>query len=92
MLERTTRLFSENLARNMDRRSFLRRAGEVTFAGMAALMAGHLVPALASAGSGSSGVVPAPGSPTATPGNTTGAMPPRPGTATRTGMDSAIRR
>src|SRR5436309_1480854 len=58
MLERTTRLFSENLARAMDRRSFLKRTGEVAFGGMAALMAGHMVPALASAGSVSTSVGP----------------------------------
>src|SRR5437773_382732 len=51
MLEKTTRLLSENLARAMDRRRFLKRAGETAFAGVAALTAGHLVPALASAGS-----------------------------------------
>ncbi|MFL5734144.1 MAG: hypothetical protein ACJ78Q_13215 [Chloroflexia bacterium] len=52
MLERTTRLFSENLARAIDRRSFLKRVGETTFAGVAALAAGHLVPAMAAAGGG----------------------------------------
>jgi len=51
VLEQTTRIFSENLARALDRRSFLKRAGEVTFAGVAALAAGHLVPSLAAAGS-----------------------------------------
>ena len=40
MLEQTTRVVTENLARSINRRSFLRRAGEVTFAGMAALAAG----------------------------------------------------
>ena len=52
MLEQTTRILSENLARAVDRRSFLKRAGEVAFAGMAALAAGHLVPSLAAAGTG----------------------------------------
>ena len=41
MLERTTRILSENLARAMDRRSFLKRAGATTFAGLAALAAGQ---------------------------------------------------
>ena len=58
MLERTTRLLSENLVRTMDRRSFLRRAGGTAFAGVAALAAGHLVPALASAGSAPTAIVP----------------------------------
>ena len=40
MLEHTTRVVTENLARSINRRSFLRRAGEATFAGMAALAAG----------------------------------------------------
>ena len=53
MLEQTTRIFSENLARALDRRSFLKRAGEVTFAGVAALAAGHMVPSLAGASTGS---------------------------------------
>src|SRR5947209_1643425 len=42
----------------MDRRSFLRRAGGTAFAGVASLAAGHLVPALASAGSAPTGIVP----------------------------------
>jgi hypothetical protein len=50
MLEQTTRIVSENLARAMNRRSFMKRAGETMFAGVAALAAGHLVPALTSAG------------------------------------------
>ena len=49
MLEKTTRIFSENLARAMNRRSFLRRAGEAGFLGMAALAAGSAVPGVASA-------------------------------------------
>ena len=50
MLERTMHLMSENLARSMDRRSFLKRVGATTFAGVAALAAGHamLTPASAS--------------------------------------------
>src|SRR5437899_1916569 len=43
MLERTTRIISENLARGMDRRSFIKRAGQATFLGVAALAAGHTV-------------------------------------------------
>jgi len=49
VLEKTTRLVSENLARAMNRRSFLRRTGETMFGGMAALAAGQLIPSLASA-------------------------------------------
>ena len=41
MLEQTTRILTENLARTFNRRAFLRRAGEATFAGMAALAAGR---------------------------------------------------
>src|SRR5436309_6100753 len=52
MLEKTTRLVSENLARAIDRRSFLKRTGETAFAGLAALAAGQLVPSLASADGG----------------------------------------
>ena len=50
MLEQTTRIVSENLARSIDRRSFLRRAGTVAFSGMAALMAGRMTPAFAGVG------------------------------------------
>ena len=67
MLEKATRLFSENLARAIDRRSFLKRVGETTFAGVAALAAGHLVPSLAAAGT----------SPTAVP-KTPSCSPPGP--------------
>ena len=54
MLEQTTRIVSENLARAIDRRSLLKRMGETAFAGLAALAAGHLVvaPAAAHAGPG----------------------------------------
>jgi hypothetical protein len=41
MLHRTTRIISENLARTMDRRSFMRRTGGAMFAGMAALAVGR---------------------------------------------------
>jgi hypothetical protein len=47
MLEHTTRIWTENLARAINRRVFLRRAGEATFVGMAALAAGHGAPAFA---------------------------------------------
>ena|SRR5436190_9146361 len=40
----------ENLARAMDRRSFLKHTGETVFAGLAAIAAGHLVFSTASAG------------------------------------------
>jgi len=58
MLEKTTRIISENLARAVDRRAFLKRTGETAFAGLAALAAGHLVPAMAAAGGGSPVAVP----------------------------------
>jgi len=41
MLEQTTRLVSENLARALDRRSLLKKAGQSAFLGVAALAAGH---------------------------------------------------
>jgi hypothetical protein len=47
MLDKTTRLVSENLARALNRRTFLKRAGETTFAGVIALAAGRGVPAFA---------------------------------------------
>jgi hypothetical protein len=47
---RVTRIMSENLARAMNRRKFIKRAGETVFAGVAALAAGHMAPALTSAG------------------------------------------
>src|SRR5438552_14293176 len=59
MIERTTRIISENLARAIDRRTFLRRAGEVTFVGMAALAAGRAAPVFALGGG--SGQPPQPG-------------------------------
>ena len=70
MIEQTTRMLTENLARSINRRSFLRRAGEVTFAGMAALAAGRgLSPAFAGAGStvGGSGQPPQPTVPSCAP-------------------------
>ena len=50
MLERTMRIMTENLARSLDRRVFLKRTGEAVFVGMAALAAGQLKPALAATG------------------------------------------
>ena len=50
MIEKTTRIISENLARALDRRAFVRRAGEATFAGLAALAAGRMTPAFAVVG------------------------------------------
>jgi len=41
MLEQTTRILSENLARALDRRSFIKRSGQATFLGLAALAAGR---------------------------------------------------
>jgi len=49
MFYKTTRIISENLARNMDRRLFLKRTGESMFVGMAALASGHMIPAVTSA-------------------------------------------
>jgi len=50
VIEKTTRILTENLARSINRRAFLRRAGEVSFAGMVALAAGRGLPAFASRG------------------------------------------
>jgi hypothetical protein len=52
MLEDTTRIFCERLARAVDRRTFLKRVGETAFVGMAALAAGAMLPAGASADHG----------------------------------------
>ena len=54
MLEKTTRMMTENLARGINRRSFLRRTGETTFTALAAMAAGHgmLRPASAATGGG----------------------------------------
>jgi len=49
MLEKTTRMLSENLARSVDRRSFLKRTGQSAFFGLAALAVGQAMPSLASA-------------------------------------------
>jgi hypothetical protein len=50
VLERTTRIWSENLARAVNRRTFIRRAGETAFAGAMALAAGQFATAAAVAG------------------------------------------
>jgi hypothetical protein len=44
MLEKTTRIVSENLARAMDRRIFIKRTGQAAFLGLAALAAGQAMP------------------------------------------------
>jgi len=66
MVEKTMKLFTENLARAMDRRSFLKRTSEAAFLSMAALAAGRLTPALAAAGVGSGGAQ-APSTPSCSP-------------------------
>src|SRR4051794_21756397 len=50
MFERSTRIVCENLARSLDRRSFLRRTSEVVFVSMSALAAGRMTPVFAAAG------------------------------------------
>src|SRR6476619_1654690 len=45
MLEQITREFSENLARTMERRSFIKRTGQATFFGVAALTVRNVIPA-----------------------------------------------
>jgi len=49
MLEQTTRLVSENLARALNRRSFLKRTGETAFLGLASLAVGQGMASRASA-------------------------------------------
>jgi len=49
MIDRATRIVSENLARAMDRRVFMKRAGQGAFASLAALAAGQAKPMLAAA-------------------------------------------
>jgi hypothetical protein len=65
MLEKTTRIISENLARSLNRRSLLKRSGETAFGAMIALAAGHLSPATTLARGG--GVQPPVGSPQCAP-------------------------
>ena len=43
MLEKTTRIMTENLARAIGRRSFLKGTSQVVFGGLAALASGHLL-------------------------------------------------
>src|SRR5437016_7533506 len=50
MLEHSTRLISENLARALNRRSFLKKAGQASFLGLASLAAGQAFSSSASAG------------------------------------------
>jgi len=52
MIAKTTRILSENLARTLDRRAFVKRTGEVVFAGLAAVATGHMTRSLAGAGVG----------------------------------------
>jgi hypothetical protein len=54
-LDHTTRLLSEGLARTLDRRSFLKRAGQATFGVVATLAAGHSLAARAEAMTGGPG-------------------------------------
>lgn len=65
MLEKTTRIVTENLARNMNRRKFLRRTGETVFLGLSALAAGRSMPRLAYASAGPG--APPPGPPACAP-------------------------
>ena len=55
MLERATRVATENLARALDRRTLLKRTGETLFGGLAALAAGHSLTGFAHAATGASG-------------------------------------
>jgi hypothetical protein len=50
MIEKSMRIMTERLARTMDRRQFLKKAGNTAFVGLAALAAGHMTTALATAG------------------------------------------
>jgi len=43
LFDHTTRLLSESLARAVNRRTFLKRASQTTFAGLATLAAGHVL-------------------------------------------------
>ncbi|MGA7731107.1 MAG: hypothetical protein WCD37_07520 [Chloroflexia bacterium] len=51
MLEDKVKLVSENFARTMDRRGFIRKTGATAFAGMIALATGHLFAGKTEAGS-----------------------------------------
>jgi hypothetical protein len=52
MFEQTTRVLSENLARAVDRRTFLKRAGQATFGVVATIAAGHSLAGRAAATAG----------------------------------------
>ncbi|HUS15493.1 MAG TPA: hypothetical protein VM536_10820 [Chloroflexia bacterium] len=52
MFEQQVRIVSENLARAVDRRTFLKRASQATFTGILAMAAGHSVAGKANAASG----------------------------------------
>ncbi|HUS15489.1 MAG TPA: hypothetical protein VM536_10800 [Chloroflexia bacterium] len=60
MFEQQTRIASENLARAVDRRTFLKRASQAGFAGMLALATGQAFPRRASAASGTKPPIPNP--------------------------------
>jgi len=52
MLDKTTRIITENLARAIDRRGFMKRAGQTAFASLSALAAGQAMPMIAVARAG----------------------------------------
>ncbi|HYP41152.1 MAG TPA: hypothetical protein VEX13_12405 [Chloroflexia bacterium] len=58
MFDHKVRVLSENLARGVDRRDFLRKAGSAVFAGIAALAAGHNMALSAAAAPGRSSSIP----------------------------------
>jgi len=60
MLDKTTRIVSENLARALDRRRFIKRTGQTAFAGLAALAAGQAMPMIAAARAGRQPPLPTP--------------------------------
>lgn len=55
MFEQTTRILSENLARAVNRRTFLKRASQGTFAVLATVAAGHSLSERAAASKGGPG-------------------------------------
>ena len=58
MFDHKVRVLSENLARGVDRRDFLRKTGSAVFAGIAALAAGHNMALSAAAAPGGSKSIP----------------------------------
>ncbi|HUS15491.1 MAG TPA: hypothetical protein VM536_10810 [Chloroflexia bacterium] len=54
MFDQGTRILSENLARTVDRRTFLKRASQATFAAVLAAVAGHGIAGRAAAANGGS--------------------------------------